>query len=100
MDFIGLSDLMYNNEHGLLRSHPGCFPLTKAHKKAIDEARKNFYKKYPNCKPGYEPGKDIFLTDPDPSWPIQNSYATRLEWLKFWVDWALKNCSQPVFYNS
>lgn len=25
---------------------------------------------------------------------------TRLEWLKFWSDWAVKNCKDPVFANS
>ena len=100
MRFVGLHDFMYNTSTGLLREHPGCFPLVKEHKEIIDEAYKKFYEKYPNCKPGFSPKDEDDLFSEDPDWPEENSWAVRLEWLKFWVDWALVNCKQPVFYNS
>jgi hypothetical protein len=98
--FVDLEDLFYNKDTGLLREHPGCFPLVKEHKEIIDKAYKAFYEKYPNCKAGFSPNvKDIF-SEEDKSWPEENTWAVRLEWLKYWVDWSLKNCKHPVFYNS
>ena len=101
MRFVGLEDLMFNKETGLIREHPACFPLTAEHKKIIDKAHKEFYEKYPKCTPGYSPklddSKGIYE---DPDWPNENDMAVRLEWLKYWVDWALSNCHTPVFYNS
>jgi hypothetical protein len=101
MRFVGLYDLMFNKETGLIRQHPGCVPLVIEHKEIIDKAHKAFYEKYPNAKAGYSPKLDekkgIWE---DPEWPNENNMATRLEWLKYWVDWALSNCSKPVFYNS
>lgn len=90
-EFTELYDLFYNSHYGILRDHSGCVPLTKEHKKIIDKAYENFYKK---CIPGFS--KD----DCDTNWPPEREHAARLEWLKFWVDWALENCKQPVFYNS
>jgi hypothetical protein len=99
--FVNLEDLFYNKETGLIRQHPGCFKLTQEHKEIIDKAYSDFYQKYPNCKPGYSPNIDekngIYE---DKSWSEEKSWAVRLEWLKFWVDWSLENCSEPVFYNS
>lgn len=100
MYFVGLEDFMYNKESGLLRRHPGCFPLVVEHKEIIDKAYQEFYKKYPNCKAGYSPKELADFTVEDKDWPEENNWACRLEWLKYWVDWALENCKNPVFYNS
>lgn len=101
MDFVGLSEVMFNKKDGLMRSHPGTFPIRKKHKKAIDKAYKEFYEKYPNCQAGYSPKIDMAngVYD-DLTWPDENQWATRLEWLKFWVDWSLENCTKPVFANT
>jgi hypothetical protein len=98
--FVGLHDFFYDKSTGLIRTHPGCVPLKKEHKEILDEAYKEFYEKYPNAKAGYSPKalNDMFVEDKD--WPEENNYAARLEWLKFWIDWALENCKIPVFYNS
>lgn len=101
MRFVGLYDMMFDEETGLMRNHPDCVPLVKEHKEIIDKAYKEFYEKYPNCKAGYSPKineKEGIYEDAE--WPEENNYATRLEWLKYWVDWALENCKIPVFYNS
>lgn len=101
MQFVGLESFMFHEEKGLLRNHPGCVPLVKEHKEVLDNAYEMFYKKYPNCKAGYSPKineKEGIYEDDE--WPKENDYATRLEWLKFWIDWALENCKCPVFYNS
>lgn len=92
MNFLGLQDFMFDQDTGLMREHPGTFPLTPDHKSILDEAYTDFYLKYPNAKAGYN--------DEDENWPEENGYACRLEWLKFWIDWALANCDKPVFHNS
>ena len=98
--FVGLSELFFNNDNGILISHPGCVPLSQRHKKEIDTAYLAFKKKYPKAKAAYSPlidfKKGIFE---DPDWPEENDWLCRLEWLKYWVDWVLINCNQPVFEN-
>jgi hypothetical protein len=100
MRFVGLHEMMFNKKSGLIRNHPGCVPLVKEHKEIIDKAYNEFYEKYPNCKAGYSPKinlkEGIFE---DTEWSPENEWAVRLEWLKYWVDWALENCKHPVFYN-
>jgi len=101
MRFLGLYNLFFDKESEplcLINQHSGCVTITKHHKEQIDIAYLNFYKKYPNAKAGYSPKADDFSIDPD--WPLENNYATRLEWLKFWVDYVMVNCEHPVFYNS
>lgn len=100
MRFLGLYELMYDKYTGLIRNHPGCVPLVKEHKEIIDKAYQEFYQKYPNCKAGYSPkiNEDDGIYE-DKEWPIENNYATRLEWIKYWFDWSLENCECPVFYN-
>lgn len=103
--FVGLYDLFFDKDFNgpnceicLIFEHPGHTVISQYHKQQIDEAYERFYKKYPNCKPGYSPLATDFKEDPN--WPEENSYAVRLEWLKFWVDYALQNCEIPIFYNS
>lgn len=99
--FTNLEDFFYNKETGLLREHPGCFPLTKEHKEIIDKAYDDFYKKYPNAKAGFSPNiNEKHGMYEDKEWPEENNYAVRLEWLKYWVDWAIEKSEKPVFYNS
>lgn len=88
---LNLYELFYNKDTGIIREYPeNCVPLVKEHKKIIDKAYKEFYEKYPNTKAGY----NRETTEMTP-----NAAAVRLEWLKYWVDWALENCSMPVFYS-
>ena len=99
--FAGLYDLFFNKETGLIREHPGCVVLTERHKEEIDKAYNEFKKKYPNAVAAYSPiidySKGVYS---DEEWPEENGLLCRLEWLKYWVDWALVNCERPVFYNS
>ena len=95
--FVGLTELFFNKDDGILAHHPGCVPLTQRHKRAIDSAYLNFKRKYPNAKAGYSPKRGVY---DDPNWPEENNWFCRLEWLKYWVDWALANCKRPVFQNT
>jgi len=93
-----LHDLFFNEENGILRDHPGCVPLSIRHKKEIDKSYKLFRSKYPNVVAEYS--SKILNDIPDENWPEENGALCRLEWLKYWVDWALENCEKPVFENS
>lgn len=85
MESVGLYRLFYAEPGGLIRPHPGCVALTLDHKMQIDEADQNYRAQYPNARAGYGPTQDPNLV--------------RLEWLKYWVDWALENCQRPVIVN-
>lgn len=104
--FTGLYDLFYGKneqkettrDDALLRSHPGCVPLTEKHRREVNAAYEGFKIKYPNAIPTYGTPKNVF--EGDKNNPEENYQMTRLVWLHYWVNWALDNCKQPVFTNS
>jgi len=71
----GLEFLFFDRDDGLMREHPGCFPINAGHLSRIKESRKET-----------DEPKDHILA--------------RLIWLEFWFDYALKNCANPGIYNS
>jgi hypothetical protein len=73
-----------------MRQHPGCEPLTKGHQAQIDYAYTQYKQKHPNAV--------ARMSDDD--YNHQDGTLARLTWLKYWVDYALKHCKSPVFYNS
>jgi len=79
-----------NEEDGLLREHPGVFPIKVEHQIEINNAYHVFKAKYPNAKAEFS-GENT---------PTEDGVLCRLEWLKFWIDWTMENCENPVFYNS
>lgn len=85
--FVDLEGFFFDKSEGLMREHPGCYPLTNFHKERVDKALLGLYERYPDTVPSF--GGEYY-----------NEVAARLEWLKYWVDWALANCSQPVFLNT
>lgn len=89
--FVGLTDMFFNPETGLMRNHSGCEPLLPVHKEQIDFALIELMKKYPHA---------IARMSDDGAYGDCDMQLARLMWLKYWVDYALKHCSSPVFYNS
>ena len=89
--FVGLYDMFFDKEYGLIYEHPGVAPVLPIHKEKIEKAMIQFKKDYPNSIAGYSDKHD---------WPESNGYLARLEWLKYWIDWSLINCKQPVFKNT
>ena len=78
-DFINATGLnvLFNDRTGQLirkENQPGYAELTKDYQRIINLAYASKNK-------------------------IQEDYQFPLEWLKFWVDWALENCKKPVFVN-
>jgi len=85
----GLYEFFFDDCEGVIRHHPGAQPLTEEHRRIIDEKYNDFKKANPNAEPNYKYEDNV-----------NNSILVRLEWLKYWVDWALDNCEKPVFANS
>lgn len=99
-DAVGLRDLFYNRESGLLRSHPGIVRLNAGHRATIDAALTRYRERHPDAVAQFT-GASLFppFEAPSPG-DMANAHLARLEWLAFWVGWALDNCERPALYNS
>lgn len=82
----GLYELFYERKDKLIPEHPGYQSLTPFHQQKINTAYKVFKANHPEAELDIE--KDE-----------ASGWLCRLEWLKYWVDWALENCENPVFCN-
>lgn len=96
---VGLYDTFFNEEIGLMREHPGCFPLTRQHLVKFKDALE--YLNMTDKRPaGLDPRliKDDFIQIPQGE--ETHSYnKVRLIWLIYWTEWALRNCQYPAIYN-
>lgn len=98
-EFSGLYDLFFGKRgDAIIASHPDCVPLTEKHRKEVNDAYEAFKTKYPNATPTY--GDNQCPLGIDKTNPEENGQMCRLEWLKYWVNWALDNCERPVFENN
>ena len=76
-----LRDLFWNETTGIMREHPGCYPLTGDHAWTIRKAAEDY------------------------EFMLQRTHSTdtyqlgRLRWLDWWVRWALDNCEHPSIRN-
>lgn len=82
-----ITSLMNDVEYGLLRNDYAV-PITKQHKHKLDEYYNVFKSRYPDAIPNSHSDSRVDVA------------LAVLEWLKFWIDWALKNCKVPVVYKS
>lgn len=99
-EFVGLEDVFYNEEYGILRNHPGAVPLTEEHRDAVNKAYEDFIVKYPNTIPGFGNNVRYSAFGDFADHPRENCHFARLLWLKYWVNWCLDNCERPIFYNN
>lgn len=98
IDEAGLKDMFRNQDTGLMRDHPGCFPLLPQHLIRVEAALEIWKTKArKDAIPGWDPKADPWKGDSAD--PRYDGTWARLEWLRFWIDWALKNCSRPSIYN-
>jgi hypothetical protein len=86
MEWAGLKDMMFEDEDALLGSHPGAVPITSKHRDLVNKAYEA--KVALGIIPSYE------NTEGD------SSLMVRLEWLHYWVNFAVDNLEQPVFCNT
>ncbi len=92
--FTQLTDVFYQDKD-FRGGHPGVFPITKTFQRHIDLALKAHKMRHPNAQATYE--REANLSEEE--FMADGSYC-RLEWLKYWTDWALINCKHPVFCNT
>jgi len=84
-DFVneaGLRSLFFDPRVGLMRSHPGCYRLTRRHHAEVGRARSEWERAHPHAYPGFGHGQDDVLA--------------RLIWLDFWIGWALAHRSPSI----
>jgi hypothetical protein len=82
---VGLKELWFGEEDGLLKPHPGCAVLRPRHLEAVREARAKYQREKSDAVPGWRDGKDASLA--------------RLMWYEWWFAWALENCERPGVQN-
>lgn len=80
---------------GLLAHHPGCAALTAAHAATINDALARYKQRHPNAVARF-----VGETGDSADASLADRTLARLEWLAFWVDWAVKNCERPAMQNS
>lgn len=87
-DYVGLTDLLFNERGNLIGGHPGVRLLTKDMLDKIKEAKQRMESMVPPPKATME------------NYTEKNGYYCRLLWLGYWCEWALENCETPVIANS
>lgn len=87
----------FHREVPLLREHPGAFPITVKDADYVSAAKAAFMAANPGKVAGFPmddygdiiEGKEAY-----------SATLARLEWLDFWMRWAVENCEKPVVANS
>lgn len=92
---VGLRDLFFSEEYGLMREHPGCFAFTPEHLRRVRDALRVWRKKWPHASPGFMADGDHDTTPAK----IAAAHLARLIWLEWWMGHALKTCPLPAIYN-
>lgn len=103
---LGLYDWMFDEEIGKMRSHPGCFALTKADVEVVSRAVAEYRRRHPRAEPSFCPCVDCAMpwhkgeADSPPHNPNADGSLARAVWLEWWVRWAVENCEHPCISNS
>lgn len=82
---VGLEDLFFNEQNGLLRPHPGICRLLPHMLAEVQEALAKYQTKHPGKVPGWGDNESGDLA--------------KLIWYEFWMRWALANCAWPAVEN-
>lgn len=98
---VGLYDLFFDKQEGLMRQHPGTFALAPSHLDRVRTALDRHRAKWPGVTPGFRnplyPTKDTPIDDSPEAYAA--GQLARLIWLEFWIAWALKTCEHPAIHN-
>jgi hypothetical protein len=104
---VGLHDMFFNKESGLMAAHPGARRLTHAHYEEIAEALNRWKREHPTDEPGWcgcpvcdQMGKAMGKKNMPEHRAGLSGELGRLVWLEWWVRWALSNATLPAIYNS
>lgn len=102
-DKAGLKGLFFDADDGLMREHPGCFPITDKHllvvRGALARARAlatkppgfDGYGRFDKETKQWSESTDVGKYDP---------ILARLIWLEYWMAWAIANCETPALENT
>lgn len=102
MDNLDMVDLMFNERNGgnsvgicpLIQEHPGYTYITQDHLNYAKRKLCIYKMNHPDHIAEF-PAEEIINPN-----PIYDGNLCRAEWLIFWLDWAIKNCKNPVFVNT
>lgn len=83
---VGLEDLFFNQESGLMRQHPGNSLITEFDYEKVKLALDQWRRRYQNAIPQF-------------SVTTEDAALARLIWLEWWMRWTLDNCSIPTLHN-
>lgn len=83
---VHLENLFYRQPGGLFKPHPGIASVTCDHLTIIQNALDQYRRIYPNHH--QEDGTGVGYN------------IIRLEWLVWWMSWAIQNCQRPVISNA
>jgi hypothetical protein len=99
---VGLYEAFFDPKVGVMRQHPGIFPLLPMHLEWFEKARTAYQKAHPDQKAGFCRCRVCDTFDYDPELvhdPTLNFNMLRLDWLCWWTKWALENCTRPAIAN-
>jgi hypothetical protein len=100
---VGLHEFFLGDD-GVMRPHPGVIVLRKHHAETLRGALAAYRAKHPEAVARFDihqPGMTISEEFNAPQQHPDCDYAlARLEWVCWWVDWALANCTRPAMENS
>ena len=95
-DEVGLTEVFYDAEGGLMKSHPGTAALTRDHLAVIEKALVR--------RRAMNGGKEPGFPDETPEGALvengKDPQLARLVWLEYWVRWVLENCERPAMRNT
>jgi hypothetical protein len=77
---------LFHGTNGLFAEHPGTVRLTKQHARIVRTALKAYRAKHPTATPRFCAS-------------TADAHLARLEWLAWWIDWALATCKIPAIHN-
>ena len=86
---VGLNDLFWNRDKGLMKHHPGLEPIRPADLAQVQEALVKYRWAGLAAVPGR---KDDWVEG-------RYNMLESLTWLEWWMNWALENCQWPAIHN-
>jgi hypothetical protein len=101
---VGLYELFFESDSGLMRRHPGASLLRQSDADAIRAALDRWRSIHPGTVPGWcecvgcRPYRRPEAEAPPHDANLDPNLA-RLIWLDWWVGWALANCKVPAIRN-
>ncbi|MEO9521674.1 MAG: hypothetical protein ABJC88_16855 [Parasphingorhabdus sp.] len=82
-----INDPDHHRDKPILQDHPGFAVINQMDADYVGAALESFRLKHTGLEAGFN------ITD-------EQANLARIEWLWFWMDWAVKNCERPIITNA